>query len=69
VFGGPEARPGPLVASVTARDGGERFDATVIDATGNVCVVLEGYRSVELPGAVGPDELAIFFRAAGGDAP
>ena len=68
VFGGSEARPGPLVASVTARDDGERFDATVVDASGNVCVELEGYRSVELPGAVGPDELAI-FRTAGHQRP
>ena len=60
VFGGSEARHSPLVASVTARDGGEKFDATVVDAAGTVCVKLEGYRSVELTGAVGPDELTIF---------
>ncbi|HYU57632.1 MAG TPA: type I polyketide synthase, partial [Actinomycetota bacterium] len=63
-FGGPEARRVPLVAVVTARDGGERFDAMVADAEGNVCVKLEGYRSVELPGAIAPTELRI-FQAAG----
>ena len=63
-FADPEARRPPLVAVVTARDGGEGFDATVIDADGFVCVKLEGYRSVELPGAVTPSDLRIFQPAA-----
>jgi hypothetical protein len=63
-FGGPEARRAPLVAVVTAREDGERFDAMVVDAEGIVCVKLEGYRSVELPGAIAPTELRIFRAAA-----
>lgn len=62
-FGGPVAPRAPLVAVVTARDGGERFDAMVVDAEGIVCVKLEGYRSVELPGAIAPAELRIFQAA------
>ena len=52
------------MAVVTARDGGERFDAMVVDAEGVVCVKLEGYRSVELPGALAPTELKVFQAAA-----
>ncbi len=59
-FGGLEARRPPLVAVVTARDGGERFDATVVDAEGTICVKLQGYRSVELPGHVAASDLRIF---------
>ncbi|MGZ6266980.1 MAG: SDR family NAD(P)-dependent oxidoreductase [Candidatus Limnocylindrales bacterium] len=59
-FGGPKPGRAPLMVAVTARDGGETFDAVVVDAEGIVCVKLEGYRSVELPGAIASTELKIF---------
>jgi hypothetical protein len=68
-FGGPDAPRAPLVGVVTARDDGERFDVTVADADGLVCVRLEGYRSVELPGGLSEDELAIFRAAASSEQP
>jgi acyl transferase domain-containing protein len=63
-FGGAAAWRAPLVAVVTARDGGESFDAIVADADGVVCMQLEGYRSVELPGAIAPAQAQIFQAAA-----
>jgi hypothetical protein len=62
-FGGPEAWRSPLVAAVTANDGGESFDAMVVDAEGIVCMKLEGYRSTELPSAIDPSQLRIFQEA------
>jgi NAD(P)-dependent dehydrogenase (short-subunit alcohol dehydrogenase family) len=57
--------PGRLFALVSSRDGGDGFDAEVVDATGRVRVRLEGYRTIELPGAV--DEAALApIRAAMG---
>jgi len=43
---------GRLYARVRERPGGDGFDAEVVDAAGNVYVVLEGYRTVELPVAI-----------------
>jgi len=41
-----------LYALVTTPDGGERFDARVVDANGEVYIDLKGYRTVDLPGSV-----------------
>jgi NAD(P)-dependent dehydrogenase (short-subunit alcohol dehydrogenase family) len=40
-----------LYAVVEARDGGQAFDARVVDADGRIYVELEGYRTVSVPGA------------------
>ncbi|HXJ64641.1 MAG TPA: SDR family oxidoreductase, partial [Actinomycetota bacterium] len=64
LFEHPEGRRTPLVAVVTPRNGGEAFDATVVDADGGVVLRLDGYRSVELPGALDPDQVQIFRGAA-----
>ncbi len=49
----PEAAQGQrLYAVVTAIDGGQAFDAQVVDASGGVYVALRGYRTVTLPGQV-----------------
>jgi hypothetical protein len=63
-YAGADA-PGRLWAVVTPRDGA--VDAEVVDDTGHVRVRLEGYRTIELPGALDPDALAP-IRAAMGDA-
>ncbi|HXJ66749.1 MAG TPA: SDR family NAD(P)-dependent oxidoreductase, partial [Actinomycetota bacterium] len=42
----------PICAVV--RPAGDAFDAEVVDAVGAVIVALEGYRTVELPGALDP---------------
>ena len=49
-------KQGPLWAVVSQRDG--CVDADVVDATGRVRVRLEGYRTIELPGALDADALA-----------
>ncbi len=59
-----EAGAGRLHAVVTPSASGEgTFDARVVDADGNVHLVVEGYRTVELPGGAPADRLAP-FRAA-----
>ena len=55
-FAGAEA-PGALAAVVTPREDGSAIDARVVDEHGNVLVALEGYRTVELPGALDPEAL------------
>jgi Polyketide synthase dehydratase N-terminal domain len=57
--------PGRLWAVVTPRDGGDGTDAEVIDETGRVRVRLEGYRTIELPGAVDAEALAPIRTAIG----
>ena len=47
-----EANGQRLYALVTAVDGGERYDAQVVDESGAVYVALQGYRTVDLPGRV-----------------
>ena len=44
-------------AVVTPRDGGDGVDAEVVDEPGRCSVRLEGYRTIELPGA--PDDDAL----------
>jgi hypothetical protein len=39
-----------LYALVTAKNGGEEYDAKVVDETGLVFLEVEGYRTVALPG-------------------
>ncbi|HMM36911.1 MAG TPA: hypothetical protein PKA62_19575, partial [Thermoanaerobaculia bacterium] len=59
-----EAESGRLHAVVTPSASGDgSFDARVVDANGNVHLVVEGYRTVELPGGAPADRLAP-FRAA-----
>ena len=59
-----EAGGGRLHAVVTPSSSGDgSFDARVVDADGNVHLVVEGYRTVELPGGAPADRLAP-FRAA-----
>jgi NAD(P)-dependent dehydrogenase (short-subunit alcohol dehydrogenase family) len=48
----PEEANGRLYALVHALDGGEAYDAQVVDERGNVYVALQGYRTVDLPGSV-----------------
>jgi hypothetical protein len=43
---------GRLFAVVTPREDGSAIDARVVDEKGRVRVSLEGYRTIELPGAV-----------------
>jgi len=59
-----ESGAGRLHAVVTPSPSGDgSFDARVVDADGNVHLVVEGYRTIELPGGVPADRLAP-FRAA-----
>jgi len=44
----------PIRAVARPVDGGSTFDAEVVDANGTLLVALEGYRTVELPGAMDP---------------
>jgi len=44
-----EAEGRRLYCIATTSDGGEHFDATVVDEAGNVFVTLEGYRTVGRP--------------------
>jgi hypothetical protein len=43
---------GRVYAIVEAVNGGEEFNAQVVDDSGNVYVTLTGYRTVTLPGVV-----------------
>jgi acyl transferase domain-containing protein len=52
----PRKNPGRLWAVVTPRAGG--VDAEIVDDSGRVRVRLEGYRTIELPGAPEPSALA-----------
>ena len=45
----PDASSGRLHAVVNPNTEAGSFDARVLDANGNVCVDLRGYRTVELP--------------------
>jgi len=47
---------GRLHAVVTPKDGGKSFDAYVADEAGNLYVVLDGYRTAELPEDVDPEK-------------
>ncbi|HQN07473.1 MAG TPA: SDR family NAD(P)-dependent oxidoreductase [Thermoanaerobaculia bacterium] len=56
-----ETGAGRLHAVVTPSISGDgSFDARVVDADGNVHLVVEGYRTVELPGGAPADRLAPF---------
>jgi hypothetical protein len=48
---------GPLRAVVRPRDDDRGIDADVVDDAGRVRVRLEGYRTIELPGAAAGDVL------------
>jgi hypothetical protein len=47
---------GRLHAFVTPKNGGETFDAYVADEAGNLYVVMNGYRTAELPDDVDPEK-------------
>ena len=49
----PPAGGGPLYSLVTTRDGGESFDAQVVDEAGRVHVSMKGYRTVRIGGPGG----------------
>ena len=56
-----ESAKGRLHAVVMPGGGGTSsrgFDASVVDEAGNVFLVLEGYRTVELPGPIEEENLA-----------
>jgi NAD(P)-dependent dehydrogenase (short-subunit alcohol dehydrogenase family) len=53
----PKAGQGRLRAVVEPSSEVGGFDAYVIDETGAVYVIVHGYRTVELPGALGEDQL------------
>ena len=55
-FAGADA-PGTLFAVVAPRENGAAIDARVVDQQGKVRVLLEGYRTTELPGALDSDAL------------
>jgi NAD(P)-dependent dehydrogenase (short-subunit alcohol dehydrogenase family)/acyl carrier protein len=55
-FAGADA-PGTLAAVVAPREDGAAIDARVVDEQGRVRVLLEGYRTTELPGALDSDAL------------
>jgi acyl carrier protein/NADP-dependent 3-hydroxy acid dehydrogenase YdfG len=57
--------PGRLWAIVNPRDGG--VDAEVVDDTGRVRVRLEGYRTIEMPGALEAEALARLRTAIGSE--
>jgi hypothetical protein len=60
----PETATGRLHAVVTPSASGDgSYDARVVDADGNVYLVVDGYRTVELPGAASASQLEP-FRAA-----
>jgi len=60
----PEAASGRLYAVVTPGASGDgSYDARVVDAEGNVYLAVDGYRTVELPGAASAAQL-VPFRAA-----
>ncbi|MCA9710502.1 MAG: SDR family NAD(P)-dependent oxidoreductase, partial [Myxococcales bacterium] len=59
VFHSPGVRPrGPIHAVVTPRDGGDGFDAHVIDGAGARLVELWGYRTAELPDPLDQERVA-----------
>ncbi len=58
------AKPGPCWAVVTPTGAG-RSDASVVDAAGRVLLRLEGYRTIELPGAPDAALLAPIREAMG----
>ena len=64
--GADPAAAGAVTAAATARADGA-FDVQVVDADGRALVRLEGYHSVELPGAGGEDVLRLLQRAAAPD--
>ncbi|HSD24796.1 MAG TPA: SDR family NAD(P)-dependent oxidoreductase, partial [Solirubrobacterales bacterium] len=49
--------PGKLFAVVRPREDGSAIDARVVDEQGHVRVLLQGYRTIELPGAPGAEAL------------
>ena len=49
--------PGNLFAVVHPREDGSAIDARVVDEKGRVRVLLSGYRTIELPGALDPEAL------------
>jgi NAD(P)-dependent dehydrogenase (short-subunit alcohol dehydrogenase family) len=59
----PGEDAGPVWAVVHPRDGGDGVDAEVVDGSGRVRVRLEGYRTIELPGAT-EEEVLQPMRAA-----
>ncbi len=63
-FAGADA-PGELVAIVRPREDGTGIDAQVVDQRGRARVLLEGYRTIELPGGLDDDALAPIRSAMG----
>jgi hypothetical protein len=55
-FAGTDA-PGELIAIVSPRGDGSAIDARVVDERGHARVLLEGYRTIELPGALDDEAL------------
>ncbi len=55
-YAGADA-PGQLLAVVHPREDGSAVDARVVDEAGNVRVMLQGYRTIELPGALDAEAL------------
>jgi hypothetical protein len=61
------AEQAPLAAVVTPAPDGAAFGAEVVDAAGNVRLAVSGYRTAELPNAVGGEPLKALERAMGAE--
>jgi len=64
----PKSADAVLYAVITPDTRSKTFDATVQDAKGNCYVVLTGYQTVELPGAVSADNLKMLQECFSGEA-
>ena len=53
----PEPAEGQFYAVVTPHPEQESFDAEVVDAAGNCCIQLSGYKTVALPNSVDAEPL------------
>jgi hypothetical protein len=56
-LGSGEPPQGPVWAVVTPAEGGEHFDADIVDETGSVLASVQGYRTVDAPAGVDADAL------------
>jgi hypothetical protein len=56
----PDPTEGRLYAIVTPDPARESFHAEVVDASGNLYLQLDGYRTAALPEAIDPERLSVF---------
>jgi NAD(P)-dependent dehydrogenase (short-subunit alcohol dehydrogenase family) len=67
IYDGAESIEAPAQAIVQQLDAANRFDVTVVDASGRVLVQLDGYESIGYPGAIEASQLAPFKTAMQGE--